>query len=164
MKNATPALILVLVLLAALWAVAAGRGSGGDAACAAVASDLEASPAQAAPGELFRLHGEGFYGDFVCDDQGIALFSRPAGGRPTDGIRVEFLQGTKTWTLATVSSGEDLTFDAVGLHVPAGASPGEAIVRATSPSTAAGTSPLRSHTPFLVLDAPSDTGSPKDHP
>ena len=163
MKNATPALVLVLVLLAALWAVAAGRGSGCDAACAAEASDLQASPTQAVPGELFRLRGEGFYGDFVCDDGG-GLLSRPAGGRPTHGIRVEFLQGTKTWTLTTVASGEDLGFDASGLEVPAGARPGEAVIRATIPSTSPGTTPPRAHTPFLVLDDLSDAGEPKDRP
>ena len=160
MRNATPALVLVLVVLAALWAVSTGRGSGGDAACAASTSDLEASPTQAAPGEPFRLHGEGFYGDFVCDDGGSPLFSRPAGGRPTDGIRVEFLQGTRTWPLATVASDEDLTFDAEALEVPTGAEPGEAVVRATSPSTAPGTTPPRAHAPFVVLEDPSGTVSP----
>lgn len=159
MRNATSSLVLVLVLLAAVYAVTAGRGGGGGAACADHASGLEASPARAAPNEPFRLHGEGFYGDFVCDDSGPQLLSRPAGGRPTDGIRVEFIQGTRTWTLATVASGEDLTFDAGGLEVPAGTAPGEAIVRATSPSTGSGGIPPRAEAPFLVLDGPPEKGN-----
>ncbi len=118
---------LVPILLTALCAIAAGYVGvvdSGQAACAAVRPSLKASLAQAAPGEPFRLHGEGFYGDFICDDTDPPVWSRPAGSRPTDGIRVEILQGTKTWTLATMSSGEGLEFDAEGLTVPADATPG----------------------------------------
>ena len=150
MRNATPSLMLVLVLLAVLYALIAGRGGGG-AACAAALPSLEASPARAAPDGSFRLHGEGFYGDFVCDDTGPAFLSRPAGGRPTGDIRVEFVQGTRTWTLATVTSDEDLAFDAERLTVPADAAPGKALVRATSPAVDRAGIPPEDATPFLVL-------------
>lgn len=157
-------LSLVPILLAALCAIAAGYVGvvdSGQAACAAVRPGLEASPAQAVPGEPFRLHGEGFYGDFICDDTGPPVSSRPAGGRPTDGIRVELLQGTKTWPLATVSSGEGLEFDAESLTVPADAAPGEAVVRATSPSVDPRMPAPRAEAPFLVLDRLSETGGPE---
>lgn len=151
MRNAMPSVVLVLVLLAALYVLTAGR-DGGGAACGATLPSLEAGPARAAPDGSFRLHGEGFYGDFICDDTGPAFLSRPAGGRPTGGIRVEFVQGTKTWTLATVTSDEDLAFDAERLTVPADASPGKAVVRATSPAVERAGIPPQGETPFLVLD------------
>ena len=163
MRNATPSLMLVLALLAVLYAVTAGRGSGG-AACAAVRPSLEASRAQAAPGETFRLRGKGFYGDFICDDTGPPVSSRPAGGRPTGGIRVELLQGTKTWTLATVASDEKLEFDAEGLTVPADAAPGEAAVRATSPAVDPRMPEPQAEVPFLVLDDLPETGGSGDSP
>ena len=160
MRNATPSLMLVLVLLAVLYAVTAGRSGSGGAACAAVRPSLEASPAEGTPGEPFSLHGEGFYGDFICDDTGPPVSSRPQGGRPADGIHVELLQGTKTWTMATVSSGEDLEFDAERLTVPADVAPGEAVVRATSPSVDPRMRPPRDEEPFLVLDRLPETGGP----
>ena len=156
MRNATPSLMLILVLLAVLYAVTAGRSGG--AACAAVRPSLEASPAEVVPGEPFSLHGEGFYGDFICDDTGPPVSSRPAGGRPTDGIRVEFLQGTRTWTLATVASNEGLEFDAGELELPPDATPGEAVMRATSPSADPRMPPPRAETPFLVLERLPETG------
>ena len=156
MRNATPSLVLVLVLLAVLYALGAGRGGG--AACAASLPELESSLSQAAPGETFRLRGKGFYGDFICDDTGPPVSSRPAGGLPTGGIRVEFLQDTRTWTIATVDSDEDLEFDAGGLEVPVDAAPGKALVRATSPSVDPLIPPLRAETPLLVLDDLPTTG------
>lgn len=152
---------LVPVLLAAFCAAAAGYAGtveGAQAACAASMPSVRASPAEGAPGEPFRLQGEGFYGNFVCDDTGPPVSSRPQGGRPTDGIRVELLQGTKTWTLATVASGEDLEFDAGGLEVPGDAVPGEAVIRATSPSVDPRVPPPRDEAPFLVLDRLPETG------
>ena len=153
-----------VVLLAAFCAAAAGYAGtveGAHAACAASLPSIQARPAQAAPGEAFRLHGEGFYGEFICDDAGSPVISRPQGGRPTDGIRVELLQGTKTWTLATVASGKDLEFDAQGLGVPADAAPGEAVVRATSPSVDPRMPPTRDEVPFLVLGHLPETGGPR---
>ena len=160
---------IAFTLLAAFCAAAAGYAGlveSGHAACAASRPTLEARPAQAAPSEPLNLHGEGFFGDFICDDTGPPILSRPTGGRPTDGIRVELLQGTKTWTLATVASDKNLRFDAKGLTVPADAAPGEAVVRATSPSIfpEASPSPPQADTPFLVLDALPNTGGPKHSP
>lgn len=156
-----------IVLLAALCAVTAGCSGtpvGSEAACADYATILEASPARAAPSEPFRLHGEGFYGEFVCDDSGPRIFSRPAGGRPTDGIRIEFVQGAKVWPLAIVASDEDLSFDARGLEIPADAPPGEALVRATSPAVQAGTLPPQAEAPLIVLDDLPETGGALDRP
>ena len=152
-----------LMLLATLCAAAAGCG-GGSAACSASPPKLEASPAEAAPGGTFGLRGEGFYGDFVCDDSGPAVLSRPAGGRPTDGIRIEFLQGGRTWTLATVASDEDLRFDTKGLAVPPDAAPGRARVRATSPSTTRGVLPPQDDAPLTVLDDLPETDGPGSAP
>lgn len=154
---------LVPVLIAALCAIVAGYAGAtrsGQAACSASMPRLEASPAQALPGEPLRLRRDGFYGDFICDDTGPPVSSRPQGGRPTDGIRIEFLQGTRTWTLATVSSDEGLEFDAEGLAVPADAAPGEAVLRATSPTVDPRMPPPRAETPFLVLDRLPETGGP----
>lgn len=156
MRKAKPP--LVLVLLAALCAAVAGCG--GSAACASGPLKLEASPAEAAPGETFGLRGEGFYGDFVCNDSGPAVLSRPAGGRPTDGIRIEFLQNGRTWTLATVASDKNLRFDARGLAVPPHAEPGKALVRATSPSTSRGIRPPQDDAPILVLEDLPETEGP----
>ena len=128
------------------------------------APDLEVSPAQAAPNEPFRLHGEGFFGDFVCNDTGTPDPSEPNGGLPTAGIKVEFVQGTRTWTLATVTSDEELSFDAGELEVPAGVTPGEAIVRAMSPSVGPEASPPQAEATFLVLDTLPGTGPPQDRP
>lgn len=138
-------------LLAALCAAVFAAGcagpivGGGEAACAARAPRIEASPARAAPNGAFDLHGEDFFGDFVCNDTAPPGQSGPSGGRPTGGIRVGFLQGERAWTLATVGSDEDLSSDAEGLRVPAGARPGRATVRATGGSSG----PAK--TPFLVL-------------
>lgn len=156
MRNVAPSLVLVLVLLAVLYALDTGRGGG--AACAASLPELESSPEHVAPGETFRLRGEGFYGDFICDDTGPPVSTRPAGGLPTGGIRVEFLQGTRTWTLATVASDEDLEFDAGRIEVPADAVPGKALVRATSPSVDPHIPPLRTETTLQVLDDLPGTG------
>ncbi len=156
-------LSLVPILLAALCAIAAGYVGvvdSGQAACAAVRPSLEASPAQAASRRAVPPPRRGLYGDFICDDTGPPVWSRPAGGRPTDGIRVELLQGTKTWTLATVSSGEGLEFDAEGLTVPADAAPGEVVVRATSLSVDPRMPAPRAKAPFLVLDRLPETGGP----
>ena len=156
---------LATVLLAAFCAAAAGYAGtveGAHASCGASQPTLKADPAQAAPGEPFGLHGEGFYGEFICDDTGPPVLFRPQGGRPTDGIRVELLQGTKKWTLATVASDKNLSFDAAGLTVPADAAPGAAVMRATSPqvSSPASPSPPQADTPFLVLGTLPDTGGP----
>lgn len=141
-----------------------GTLGGSQAECGGPAATLEASPARAAPGEPIRLHGEGFYGDFVCDDNGPEILSRPAGGRFTDGIRVEFVQGTRTWSLATVTSDEDLGFDARSLKVPFEAKPGEAAVRATSPPTESSEYPPQAETPFLVVDDLTGTADAEDRP
>ena len=152
-----------VVLLATLCAAAvgyAGTVEGAQAACGASMPRLEASPIRAAPGETLRIHGEGFYGDFVCDDT-VPFPSRPQGGRPTDGLRVELLQGTRTWTLATVASDEKLEFEAEKLTVPSDVAPGEAVVRATSPSVAPSIPPPRAETPLLVLGHLPETGGPR---
>lgn len=125
-----------------------------QAACGARAPTLEASPAQAAPDEPFRLRGEGFFGDFICNDTGtVGDPIEPSRPLPDESIPVEFVQGDRTWPLATVGSNEDLSFD-VGLAVPADARPGRAVVRAT------GSLSGPTETPFLVLDALPETGGP----
>jgi hypothetical protein len=87
-----------------------------DAACPSLS--LEARPARAET--AFRLHGDGF--STVCDK-----------ARPAQDIRIDFRQDGKSWKLATVDAGRQLTFD-VKLHVPAGARPGQATVRASTRS------------------------------
>ena len=163
MRNAK--LPLTIMLLAASCTVASGCAGpvegGGAASCGAAAPRIEASPVQAAPKGTLRLHGEGFYGEFVCNDTGIPNPFEPSGGRPTDGIRIELVQGARTWTLATVTSGKALSFDAEGLEIPTDAASGEAVVRATSPSVVPEVLPPQAETPFLVLDHLPETGGPK---
>lgn len=83
-------------------------------------ASLEAEPARAAPGATFRLRGSGFSSG--CDKIGAAR-----------DVRIDFRQNGRTWNLATVDADRDLTFEA-RLHVPAGAHPGQATVRATTRS------------------------------
>ena len=148
----SPASFATLSLLAALCALF-GAGctgptvGGGEAQCAAPASKIEASPARAVPNEAFDLHGEGFFDDFVCNDTGPPWErdEDPLRGLPTGGIRIEFAQGAKTWPLTTIGSDANLSFDAKGLRVPAGAGPGRATVRVTGGPWGS------AQTPFLVL-------------
>lgn len=119
-----------------------------EAGCAAPAPVLAAQPAQASPSETFRLKGKHFAGRYVCNDtgRGDSRIEAPR-GFPDRGIRIDFVQGTRTWALTTVDSDEDLAFDA-RLEVPDGAAPGRAVVRATSRNP----SPGPAETPFRVLD------------
>ena len=134
----------------ALCALAVGCGvfGSGEAACAAIEPRVEAEPAQAAPTETFVLRGEGF-----ADHSGRGLLQGECPRLlPDRAILVELVQGDKTWELARIDSGEeDFAFEA-RLEVPADATPGEAVVRATShsigPSQAV---PLPVKGPFLVL-------------
>ena len=91
---------------------------------------LEAEPARAAPGEPFRLRGE-IFARGGCDDVGPGLRR----SRPDRGVTVSFGQGPRTWKLATVDAGRDLSFD-VRVRVPAGAEPGKAVVEARGSSFA----------------------------
>lgn len=138
------------LLLVALCAIAAGCGSigGGEAACAAMEPRVEAEPARAAPTETFVLLGEGF-ADY--SGRGGLLQGECPRLLPDRGIRVELVQGDKTWELARIDGGEDLAFEAK-LEVPADAAPGEAVVKATSRSTGLSQALPPAKAPFLVLD------------
>ena len=143
-----------LVLLVAMGAITAGCGSigGAEAECVAVIERrVEAEPARAAPAEPFRLRGEGFAdhsgpGNPLQDDCPRIL--------PERGIRVEFVQGDKTWELSRLNAGEEErgVFEAK-LEVPADAEPGEAVVKATGPASSSdsGQVPLGARTPLRVL-------------
>ena len=159
-----PTLMLLLALLCVIAAGCGGGIRGGQAgSCGAAGPRIEASPAKAAPSDTFRLRGTDFANYSSSSSASQQECPRPL---PVEGIRIEFVQGSRTWTLATVTSPEDLRVDAEVLTVPADAAPGEAVVRATSPqvSPPASPSPPQADTPFLVLGALPDTGGPKHSP
>lgn len=147
-----------MMFLAVMCAFITGCGgtlSSEQAACAAPASDLEASPEQAAPTEPFSLRGEGFFGEYVCNDTAPPESQEPSGPRPDESIKIEFVQGDREWNLATVSSDENLSFKEE-FEVPADAEPGQATVRATSSSQDIYPDPQEAS--FTVLGALPDTG------
>ena len=164
MRPAASFLAFVMVLLMVLFTLAAGRGSVGlgsqeEAACAAVRSTIKAEPARATPSGTFELRGSGFYGDYICNDTNFS--GRPgetSGPLPDNAIRIEFLQGEKTWSLATVGSDKNLAFE-TKLKVPVDAKPGRAVVRAKGSNT--GTVSGMSNpatTSFVVLNTLPKTG------
>jgi hypothetical protein len=87
-----------------------------EAATTCPSPSIEATPARAAAGTKFRLHGHGFSSG--CDSV-----------TPSSGVKIRFLQDGRTWRLATLDADRDLAFEA-GLRVPAGAGPGRAKVQA----------------------------------
>ena len=110
-------------------------------------------PSRGAPGEAFRVHGEGFTTD--CYDTG-----QPGLPPPQRDLPIDFRQGERTWRLATVDADRQGTVDAE-LEVPDGAEPGSATVVVRTDDG----QPLES--PFRVLDeseadqGPPETGSPE---
>ena len=165
MRLAAPFPALFAVVLAALGSTVAGCAAVGSvdreqAACAVTAPVLEAEPARAAAGGAFELRADGFYEDFVCNDSRSPgeRPDEPSGPVPADEVRIELVQGERTWNLSTVSSDEDLAFE-VRLEVPDGARPGRAEVRATAGGIGtAGGMDAPVTTSFLVLDPLPDTG------
>lgn len=87
-----------------------------EAAKTCPSPSIEATPARAAAGAKFRLHGHGF--SSVCDSV-----------TPSSGVKIRFRQDGRTWRLATLDADRNLAFEA-GLRVPAGAEPGRAMVQA----------------------------------
>ncbi len=105
-------------------------GSGSAAACATPAPILEARPSRGAPGNEFSIRGRYFVAGFsVCDDTGSGS---PAAAQtvPARDVRVEFVQGKRTWELGSVEADKGSRI-ATELEVPEDARPGRAIVRAT---------------------------------
>jgi hypothetical protein len=109
--------------------LSAGSGSSA-AACASPEPILEARPARGASGDEFSIRGRYFVAGFsVCDDTGTE--SDPSAQTvPARDVRVEFLQGGRTWELGSVKADKGSRI-ATQLEVPAGARPGRATVRAT---------------------------------
>ena len=115
----------MLMLVVCLTAVGcAGEGpsgvvGGSQPACALGLREPELS--QAAPGEAFRIYGEGFTTD--CYDTG-----QPGQPPPERGMRIEFRQGGRSWRLASADADERGVLD-VRLAVPSDAvGPREATV------------------------------------
>ena len=106
-------------------------GSGSSAAaCASPEPTLEARPAGGAPGDEFSIRGRYFIAGFsVCDDTGSGS---PAAAQavPARDVRVEFVQGKRTWELGSVEADKGSRI-ATKLEVPVDAKPGRATVRAT---------------------------------
>ena len=113
-----PSLVIAMVLLCS---VASGCFPIGGSEDACVAARPDAEPSQAAPGESFRLHGEGFRDG--CNDTGPPFLPEP----PQRDIRIEMRQGERTWRLAVVDADPDYTLG-TELEVPADAGPGQAVV------------------------------------
>jgi hypothetical protein len=88
----------------------------GEAATTCSAASIEAVPARAAAGAKFRLRGHGFS-------------SGCGGGTPSRDVTILFRQDDRSWRLETLDADSNMAFEA-GLHVPAGAEPGPARVRA----------------------------------
>ncbi len=100
-----------------------------EAACASPEPTLEAKPAWGAPGGEFSIRGRYFVAGFsACDDTGSG--SPAAQTVPARDVRVEFLQGGRTWELGSVAADKGSRI-ASKLKVPADARPGRATVRAT---------------------------------
>jgi hypothetical protein len=100
-----------------------------EGACASPAPILEARPARGAPGDEFGIRGRYFVAGFsACDDTGSG--SPAAQTVPARDVRVEFLQGGRTWELGSVPADKGSRI-ASKLKVPADARPGRATVRAT---------------------------------
>lgn len=98
---------------------ASAHSASAEAACGWPEPTLQARPPRGAPGDGFGVRGRYFEADVRdCDKD------------PARKVRVEFLQGGRTWQLGSVevSKGSRL---AARLEVPADASPGRATVRAT---------------------------------
>lgn len=107
----------------------AGSGSSA-AACASLEPILEARPARGAPGDEFSIRGRYFVaGLSVCDDTGSGS---PAAAQtvPARDVRVEFVQGKRTWELGSVEANK-VSRIATKLEVPEDARSGHATVRAT---------------------------------
>lgn len=114
-------------LLGALLVLLAGcMGNQSGALCAA--SSVEVRPSGSSPGESVVVMGEHFFRG--CNDIG--------GSPPTEemvparDIRIEFRQGSQSWTLATVDATSDYSFKAV-VQIPSAATEGPAAVVALAP-------------------------------
>ena len=103
-------------------------------------------PSRAAPGEAFRVHGEGFTTD--CYDTG-----QPGRPPPQQDILIDFRQGERAWRLATIDADPRGVLDAK-LEVPEDAEAGNATVVVRTDDG------LPAEAPFRVLDRPEAGGGP----
>ena len=96
----------------------AGAPAAGEPESATTCSSpsIEAVPARAAAGAKFRLRGHDF--SYGC-----------GGGTPSRDVKILFRQDGRSWRLTILDADRNMAFEA-GLHVPAGAEPGPARVRA----------------------------------
>lgn len=134
----------------------AGLGNQEEAACIAPQTTLEADPETVAPDSTFTLKGDGFFGDYVCNDTDPPEQSgKSSGGLPADDIKIELIQGENTRELATVSSNDNLAFEKT-LNVPSNVQPGQAILRArVSTVDTPGVTRASAKTPLIVSNDPS---------
>jgi hypothetical protein len=120
-------LLRVIAVLAAAGAVLlAGCAAASHPEASCTRPNLEAKPQRLAPGQSFRLRGEGFF--VGCNDMG-----RQRRMPPDRDIRLGFRQGERTWELSTADADRLYTFSA-NLEVPDDARPGHAIAIASGAS------------------------------
>jgi len=98
---------------------ASAASASAEGACFSPEPILEAQPSRGAPKDRFGIRGRNFDADV-----------RDCGDDPARSVRVEFLQGGRTWELGTVEASKGSRL-AARLEVPADARPGRATVRAT---------------------------------
>lgn len=98
---------------------ASAASASAEGACFSPEPILEAQPSRGAPGDEFGIRGKNFDANLRdCDDD------------PARDVRVEFLQGGRTWQLGSVEAYKGSRI-AAKLEVPTNARPGRATVRAT---------------------------------
>lgn len=118
--------VVLLPILAVLCSsgCAGARIGGESGACAAVAPAVEVRPARVAPRGEFELRGEGFVGRYYCDDTGSpGSWGERRRNAPDRNIRVELVQGDRSWDLSPLDSDPDFAFRE-SLMVPTDAEPG----------------------------------------
>ena len=117
-------MLRVIAILAALGSILlAGCAAAGHPEASCAAPNLEAKPKKVAPGQSFRVHGEGFF--VGCNDTG-----RHRRMPPDNDIRLNFRQGEKTWELSKTVADRLYTFG-LNLEVPLDARPRPAVVSAS---------------------------------
>lgn len=114
---------IIAVLVAAGGVLLAGCAAAGYSEASCAGPSLEAKPQRVAPGQSFRVSGEGFA--VGCNDTG-----QHRRVPPDKDIRVVFRQGERTWEPMTTVADGHYAFGA-SLEVPREARPGPAVVSAS---------------------------------
>ncbi|MBI4729950.1 MAG: hypothetical protein HY775_10720 [Acidobacteria bacterium] len=131
------------------------------------APTISVRPDRGRPGSSFSVEGQYFF--VGCND--VMLGGQTPEREPADrGIRIEFVQGARSWHLRTVDADSEYRFD-VRARVPRDAGPGTALVRASGrngtptqefivlPQASAGASGEHSPSPSAAPPEPAEEPS-----